>query len=653
MSQEQGGKKVKFTYDTEEQLTAVINEKGETYQFERDTKGNIIKEIGFDKMERTYERSLAGLVQRIQRPGDRWTAYQHDNLGNVIRVDYYDDTWETFGYDKNGSLIETENEHVAIKLERDPSGQIIKEWQNNHWVASSYDELGNRSQITSSLGAKIDVARNEMGNVSQITASRSEQEQWTASMQYNELGQEIERILPGDVISKWQYDTTGRPTHHRISSQNRDTRRRVYNWDVNRRLRSMVNELTGVKVTYGYDEFSNLVWSNQGGQFDFLHRSVDDIGNLYETKEMTDRVYGAGSRLLETQEATFSYDEEGNLIQKVEKSGDTWKYEYYGNGLMSKVIKPDNTEVTFKYDSLGRRIEKSSDEKTMKFIWDGNTILHEWVECGNAYGATNTSTYTATQNPENKAENLVTWIFEPDTFIPSAKITSEGSYSITSDHLGTPVKAYDEEGNRVWSAELDIFGRVNEFTGEKDFIPFRYQGQYEDKEVNLYYNLFRYYLPSEGMYTQQDPIGLEGNNPTLYGYIRDSNIEVDPLGLTNWSAFLRALNISQPPELTNPHGHHIVFKGVFKDKRGVYVKISQGILDKYKIDINDPSNLMWASNTKGVHTEENAKKVAEALMEKHKELLPQLTGEADTFKNAQKQMKEHLQKVGEKVFGCY
>ncbi|MGA3676852.1 hypothetical protein ACPCXF_17375 [Lysinibacillus agricola] len=39
MSREQGGKKVIFTYDTEEQLTAVINERGETYQFERDTKG--------------------------------------------------------------------------------------------------------------------------------------------------------------------------------------------------------------------------------------------------------------------------------------------------------------------------------------------------------------------------------------------------------------------------------------------------------------------------------------------------------------------------------------------------------------------------------------------------------------------------------------
>lgn len=115
-------------------------------------------------------------------------------------------------------------------------------------------------------------------------------------MQYNELGQEIERILPGDVISKWQYDITGRPTHHRVRSQNRDTRRRVYNWDVNHQLRSMVNELTGIKATYGYDEFSNLVWANQNSrQFDFLYRSVDDVGNLYETKDKTDRIYDAGS----------------------------------------------------------------------------------------------------------------------------------------------------------------------------------------------------------------------------------------------------------------------------------------------------------------------------------------------------------------------
>ncbi|MEK5039325.1 hypothetical protein [Sporosarcina sp. FSL K6-3457] len=177
-----GGKNVTFTFDAEEQLTAVINEKGEAYQFERDTKGNIIKETSFDKLTKMYERSQAGLVQKIHRPGDRWTAYQHDSIGNVIRADYYDDTWETFGYDKNGSLLETTNEHMTVKLERDPSGQVIKEWQNDQWIASTYDELGSRLQVTSSLGANIDVERNMMGNVSQITASQSDQSQWTAAM---------------------------------------------------------------------------------------------------------------------------------------------------------------------------------------------------------------------------------------------------------------------------------------------------------------------------------------------------------------------------------------------------------------------------------------------------------------------------------------
>ena len=61
--------------------------------------------------------------------------------------------------------------------------------------------------------------------------------------------------------------------------------------------------------------------------------------------------------------------------------------------------------------------------------------------------------------------------------------------------------------------------------------PFRYQGQYEDSETELYYNRFRYYSPDEGMYISQDPIGLAGNNPTLYGYVFDSNTEIDPFGL--------------------------------------------------------------------------------------------------------------------------
>ncbi|MCC9073890.1 hypothetical protein LNQ49_20095 [Flavobacterium sp. F-65] len=54
----------------------------------------------------------------------------------------------------------------------------------------------------------------------------------------------------------------------------------------------------------------------------------------------------------------------------------------------------------------------------------------------------------------------------------------------------------------------------------------------------MYYNRFRYYNSETGLYLSQGPIGLAGNNPTLYGYVRDSNKKVDIFGLQSNSALL-------------------------------------------------------------------------------------------------------------------
>ena len=79
---------------------------------------------------------------------------------------------------------------------------------------------------------------------------------------------------------------------------------------------------------------------------------------------------------------------------------------------------------------------------------------------------------------------------------------------------------------------------MKEHTGELDFIPFRYQGQHHDPETGLYYNRFRYYSPAEGIYTQPDPIGLAGKNPTLYVYADNPNLWIDPFGLSGRGDFL-------------------------------------------------------------------------------------------------------------------
>jgi hypothetical protein len=40
------------------------------------------------------------------------------------------------------------------------------------------------------------------------------------------------------------------------------------------------------------------------------------------------------------------------------------------------------------------------------------------------------------------------------------------------------------------------------------------------------------------MYLSQDPIGLAGNNPTLYGYVKDVNTHLDPFGLDDLYALI-------------------------------------------------------------------------------------------------------------------
>jgi RHS repeat-associated protein len=90
---------------------------------------------------------------------------------------------------------------------------------------------------------------------------------------------------------------------------------------------------------------------------------------------------------------------------------------------------------------------------------------------------------------------------------------------------------YDDDGKKTWSAELDIYGRVRTFDGRSlNSCPFRFQGQYEDAETGLYYNRFRYYDPSVGVYLSQDPIGLAGGIKA-YSYALNPTIRLDVFGL--------------------------------------------------------------------------------------------------------------------------
>ncbi len=170
-------------------------------------------------------------------------------------------------------------------------------------------------------------------------------------------------------------------------------------------------------------------------------------------------------------------------------------------------------------------------------MWDGNKVLHEWKEYQENNEDTNQTkqqSQTTEISQPQKAQNIVTWLYKDGSFVPIGKLTENDSYSIVTDHLGTPTEMYNSKGERVWKVIRDIYGRerhkVGGETPETD-CQIRFQGQYEDYETGLYYNRNRYYMPEESMYSQRDPIGIAGGNPSLYGYVWDSSRQVDVFGL--------------------------------------------------------------------------------------------------------------------------
>ncbi|CAN7503707.1 hypothetical protein LJR066_003316 [Acidovorax sp. LjRoot66] len=141
--------------------------------------------------------------------------------------------------------------------------------------------------------------------------------------------------------------------------------------------------------------------------------------------------------------------------------------------------------------------------------------------------------------------------------MPIAAIVNGVAYAVHSDHLNTPRKLTQADGQVAWQWAYSASGDEQPTLGSKRFtnettnpttgstpIPevtlnLRYPGQYYDKESNLHYNYFRSYSAERGRYTQADPIGLEGGF-NRFGYVEGNPLRyTDPRGL---NPLLGALN---------------------------------------------------------------------------------------------------------------
>ncbi|MDY3852268.1 MAG: hypothetical protein SO013_05175, partial [Prevotella sp.] len=123
----------------------------------------------------------------------------------------------------------------------------------------------------------------------------------------------------------------------------------------------------------------------------------------------------------------------------------------------------------------------SQNFKIKCYLWDGNVFLHEWDYSPNEKPQVLTDDLGRTIYDRKESYNsLITWVYDGGSYTPVAKLMEENSYTIVQDLMSTPIQALDSKGEVVWDCILDIYGDVLELRGERCFIPFRFQGQYED-----------------------------------------------------------------------------------------------------------------------------------------------------------------------------
>ncbi|MGE8069291.1 RHS repeat domain-containing protein, partial [Pseudomonas sp. NPDC089569] len=177
---------------------------------------------------------------------------------------------------------------------------------------------------------------------------------------------------------------------------------------------------------------------------------------------------------------------------------------------------PDGRETSYRYDAFGRRIAKTVDGHTTTFFWQGDQLV-----------------------AESSPGHHRSYVYEPDSFRPLALLDGHGPQQVRAfhyqlDHLGTPQELTSHEGEIVWSARYDAYGKLSQLSHGSNEVPeqpLRFQGQYFDAESGLHYNRHRYYQPDSGRYLTPDPLKLAGGL-NAYRYTPNPTGWVDPLGLS-------------------------------------------------------------------------------------------------------------------------
>lgn len=289
-----------------------------------------------------------------------------------------------------------------------------------------------------------------------------------------------------------------------------------------------------VNETYTYDDIYRLTQADTAKGSEKY--SYDNVGNRQSGPGSKDTgyQYNDGNQMITGRTLTYLYDNQGNQTQRIINNAPdkswllTWDYE---NRLVKVEKGKGTTEkrtTTFKYDPMGRRIEKKhfttkdvtnkdgitvtiTKTTTTTYVYDGDNIILE----NSNDGTTTTKTFfTHGQGIDE----------------PLALERGGQFYYYHADGLGSITSITDANGDVVQRYSYDSFGTPKATTNFKN--PYQFTGREWDPETNLYYYRARYYDSYVGKFLSKDPASFAGGDVNLYTMVKNNPVNYkDSFGL--------------------------------------------------------------------------------------------------------------------------
>ncbi|WP_234014338.1 RHS repeat-associated core domain-containing protein, partial [Cronobacter dublinensis] len=536
-------------YDRFGRLTTLINPNRESWRFEYDATGRLTGQRDYAGRLTEYRHDALGQVTEVIRhplPGSGEaplvTAFEYDVLGRLTaretadhRTEYRHDTLSleirraTRAEWRNALLEEREPEWDAVLIfTRNAAGELVSEENHGGKFEYEYDALGNLSSTRFPDGRELASLRYGTGHLLEMQLRHGGAMHTLAAYGRDRLHREISRSQ-GALSQETHYDTAGRITQRTVLDARRElVFERRYRWD---RTDQIVQQIhTDATPATPGEKYSQYLWGyDASGQ---VTKAVepqkeerffwDAAGN--RTEEHRNPVWH--NLLLRLDGLKLDYDGFGRLVQRRDRSGVIQHFTYDDEQRVKEIRFEGNSEfrrVEYRYDPLGRRTHKilwrynAPQPETIRFDWQGLQLAGE--------------------QSDREPDHYVQYVYTEGSYEPLARVDSVFDdceiYWYHTELNGLPERVTDADGHTVWRGQFSTWGKTErELSVPQWQVPqnLRFQGQYLDRESGLHYNLFRYYDPVAGRYTQMDPIGLAGGMNT-YSYVGDPLTWVDPLGL--------------------------------------------------------------------------------------------------------------------------